>query len=357
MSQDVIYRVAAKYGVSIASFGPVEGGYRNTSHSFTTTDGRALNFILYKRESESIPLIMRSNELGLYVFERGLPVRAPVDKRILRVGDRYGSLYSYIQGETIPWEAYTMKHIKLVGFALARFHAAAKDFTEELPSVEDVYVAINHRMQQYFSDTHVVGAIREKLQLKAQIPDFTALLDSMKKLPGRQPLHMDFVRSNLLFRDARPNDVLTVGHVSLSGILDLEKAAYGHPLFDIARTLAFLLVDCSKPADKVYKYFLHSGYSKRGGGTWVLFDHDSCMFCDGWAFPAQRGDTGWQIKPSEPEQNRRLSCSSLWLEALVTMFLTYDLYKFLKQNPYESLQENHHFIRTVAMLRVRKVVQ
>ena len=69
------------------------------------------------------------------------------------------------------------------------------------------------------------------------------------------------------------------------------------------------------------KYFLGSGYRKRGRGT-VAFDNKQDI-----------------------------------LEALITMFLTYDFYKFLRQNPYESLMENHHFIRTERMLRDRGVLQ
>ncbi len=38
------------------------------------------------------------------------------------------------------------------------------------------------------------------------------------------------------------------------------------------------------------------------------------------------------------------------LEVLVDLFLFYDFYKFLRHNPYESLTDNEHFIRTKAIL-------
>ncbi len=320
LSEAVLLEVAAMYGLKVASFGAVEGGYRNLSHSFLTSDGQNLNFILYKHEPDSISLIRRVNKLGSYVAMKGLPARRPYDERIIKVGRRYGSLYEYLPGQTIPWESYSMKHIKLLGYALAEFHTAAEDFEGNLPNVEDVYTEITGRMKKYFADKNIVRAIEQKLGVTITLPDFPSLLGSTKKLTERNVLHMDFVRSNLLFSENGP---LRVGSVAMSGILDLEKAARGHKLFDIARTLAFLLVDCPKPAEKTYKYFLDSGYRKRGGGDLKLV---------------------------------KLNGDNL-LEQLVTMFLAYDFYKFLRQNPYESLAENHHFKRTERILRERKVLQ
>ncbi len=315
--------IAKKYGYDAPEIDPPQSGYRNTSFRFRTARGDDLNFILYKREPDIVRLIRRTNALGGYVYERGLPVRAPVDKRILRVGQRHGSLYRYLDGETIPWEAYTMKHIKLLGMAMARFHDAARQFGGEMPDVEDVYAAIVLRMNAYFGDPNVTRALRDKLGMAVDAPDFTALLDQARRLPGRTVLHMDMVRSNVLFREAKAGDGFTVGNITLSGILDLEKAARGHVLFDVARSLAFLLVDCARPGASVRRYFLESGYRKRGGQN---------------------------LQPV------RLPSGDM-LESLITLFLTYDFYKFLRQNPYESLPENHHFIRTAAVLRAQKVVQ
>lgn len=324
LSEDVLADIAEKYGVDVASFGVAEGGYRNISHSFVGKDGRMYNFILYKNEPGIVDLIRRTNALGTFVQKAGLPVRAPIDERALKVGRRYGSLYEYLDGTTIPWEAYTMKHIKLLGFGMARFHAAASVYDgSDLPDVEAIYEEVTGRMKRYFADENVRKALDEKLRLSVLLPEFTTLLNGAKNLPGRTPLHMDFVRSNVLFREARVEDAFVVENLALSGILDLEKAAVGHPLFDAARTLAFLLVDCPKPENKIRKYFLDSGYRKRGGRELQ---------------PVQVG--GEDL-----------------LEQLLTLFLTYDFYKFLKQNPYESLPKNHHFKRTVDILLARKVLQ
>ncbi len=316
LTEQVLSDIASMFGKIPASYDGTQSGYRNMSHFFTTTAGERLNFILYKDEPDIVGLIKRTNGLGHHVAAKGLPVRSPVDERIIAAGRRFGSLYGYLEGETIPWEAYTMKHIKLLGFALARFHAGAQDYEGELPAVEDVYMKACQRMAHYFAGADVQRAMQEKLGITLTLPDWLDMLEFAQRLPDRVVLHMDFVRSNLLFGENTASTGLSVGSVAMLGILDLEKAAKGSVLFDLARTLAFLLVDCDKPAIKVQKYFLESGYQKRGGGN---------------------------IHPIAFE-------GADLLDQLTAMFLVYDFYKFLRQNPYESLSQNHHYIKTVAQL-------
>ncbi|NCU31014.1 hypothetical protein EOM57_04380 [Candidatus Saccharibacteria bacterium] len=323
LSEEVLTKILSMYGRTIFVYTGVESGYRNTSHFIRTTEGELLNFILYKREPEIVELIKRTNDLGMYLVTGGLPVRGPVDSRIVKVGYRYGSLYGYLGGNTIPWEAYTMKHIKLLGYGLARFHEVAEGYAGNLPDIELVYRDITARMVRYFTDENVRCAINQKLDFNIELPDYNGLLDFTYTLDNRTTLHMDFVRSNLLFDDASVDSELSVGTISLSGILDLEKAARGNPVFDIARTLAFLMVDCNKPEAKLRKYFLDSGYIKRGSRI---------------------------LKPIYFE-------GVDILERLIDLFLVYDLYKLLRQNPYESLAENHHFLQTCDILKLHKVIQ
>ena len=121
---------------------------------------------------------------------------------------------------------------------------------------------------------------------------------------------MDFVRGNILFAEDEK--------AQITGVLDFEKATWGPPVFDIARTLAFLIVDCKyKDEAKVRKYFLHSGYNKRGQA---------------------------EFEPTE------------LLEDLLNFFLLYDFYKFLRHNPYESLKDNEHFVRTRDFLLKRNII-
>ena len=111
ISEETLRKVAEMYGKSIVKLNSTEGGYRNASHSFLTKDGDMLNFILYKREPGITSLIKRTNHLGKHISASGLPVRSPADNRIVKVGPRYGSLYSYLPGQSIAWEMFSMNHI------------------------------------------------------------------------------------------------------------------------------------------------------------------------------------------------------------------------------------------------------
>jgi Ser/Thr protein kinase RdoA (MazF antagonist) len=199
-----------------------------------------------------------------------------------------------------------MSHIKHLGMTMSNMHAHLSLIQPtNIPSVYDEYGLIIGRMKTYFAESTIKGVIKKKLGLEINtinLNRYDKLLQECRIAPGQQILHMDFVRGNILFD----------GKI-ISGILDFEKTAVGHTVVDIARTLAFLLVDCKyKSADKVIKYFLYSGYQKRG----------------------RNKDIG----------------NDLIRNQLVEMFIFYDFYKFLLHNPYESLYLNEHYVRTKDVL-------
>ena len=334
MDKTALGRVLRLYGLHAREIRPGQKGYRNTSYPIILEDGQIVNFIVYKIEAGILDKMRLANEVGDFLHTSGLPARRTYDQRIVRLKQgrttAYGALYEYLSGQTIPWEAYTKAHIKLVGAAMALMHAKLRGFDRSAPRVTDEYRAILARMEGYFSSPEVAAAMGKKLNLQINSAihrRLTGLLSVCDTLPDQQLLHMDFVRGNLLFRIPTPEDVLVEDGVALSGIIDFEKVAYGHPLFDIARTLAFLLVDCkSRLPEKVRKYFLYSGYQKRGRMSPVLI----------------------------VKSNAR---SLALLDELADLFLLYDFYKFLRHNPYESLHENEHFVRTRDMLTERKMVQ
>lgn len=307
MNRQLIERILRAYGVSYRAILPPQKGYRNSSYQIITAEG-ALNVILYKREVGIIDRVARANAVGDFLAARGLPTRQTYDSRLLGLQNSRGAtcacVYYYLPGDTIPWEAYTMRHIKAVGETMAHMHRQLKSFTGQLPLVTDELSDINSRMRGYFANPQVATALGAKLGVSVAAFDYAPTLLAASKLPI-QALHMDFVRGNILFNNA-----------TITGVLDFEKAAYGPPIIDIARTLAFLLVDCKyKTEPKVRKYFLQSGYIKRGKGTLL-------------------GDP----------------------ESFVTFFLLYDFYKFLRHNPYESLISNEHFKRTRAILLQRGAI-
>lgn len=285
--------------------------------------GKNYNLIIYKSEAGMATRIHRINNAGDYLVGQGLPVRQPVDTRILQLQasgrTAYAGLYNFLPGQTIPWEAYTKDHIKLVGKALGLLHTSMLGYSvdDNWPDALDECHALLVRMQSYFAQTGVRTAMLQKLGGElagSSLESVGRLLEQTRKLTGRQPLHLDFVRGNILFSDVPTPHALYLdqpdGGPFISGILDLEKAAIGPPVLDVARTLAFLLVDCKyKPADKTTKYFVQSGYQKRGG------------------------------QPLDGGQLRLL-------KPLVRFYILHDFYKFLRHNPYESLAANEHYVRT-----------
>lgn len=327
--EDLAKRILAQYGYADVVLLEPGKGYRNHSYPARLPDGAIVNLMLYKREDGMRARIVRANQIADFAHAHGLPARHTHDERIVRLtsrrGDAYAALYDYLPGDTIPWEAYTQKHIKRLGKSLSDLHAVLRTYTAAgLPSVAAEYHAVVARMDRYFASTGVQGAMCQKLGIAIApevIVTFYDLLAACEYLPHQQALHMDFVRSNILFSDTDAGPEIT-------GILDFEKTAQGSRLFDIARTLAFLLVDCKyKSADKVRKYFLYSGYQKRGA---AMFTNVSV--------------------------NIRGTSHNVF-EELVMFFLVHDFYKFLRHNPYESLNQNEHFVRTRDMLLEQKVIR
>ena len=316
----VIEKILANYGIRPAVVQSRQMGYRNRSFPIRRVNGQMLNLIIYKSDSDILNRIQNANRISNCLAGHGFPTRHTQDTRIITIHSqgktRYGSLYNYLPGTTIPWEAYTQKHLKLLGATLGLMHTSMRVLEKaKLPLVTDEYQAILKRVHTYFAAKNVTRAAELKLEIElptTRIARYTRLLDTLIHSKQSQPLHMDFVRSNILFRNASDKP-------QISGILDFEKTAWGHPVFDVARTLAFLLVDSRyKSVRQVRKYFLYSGYHKRG---------------------------------DQPVPNHRM------LEELIDMFLIHDLYKFMRHNPYESLVSNEHYIRTRDLLMHRGIIR
>lgn len=327
----LIQAIVEQYGLTPRHILPPSKGYRNESTPVELSDGRTVNVILFKEEPNIVAVIRRADAVATYCHSRGLPTRYSLDGRIVTLSSsnllRHAHLYAYLPGKTIPWDAYSMGHIKAVGSTLAKLHSTLAEYpSDSLPDVEDIYAVIIKKLQYYLGDNGVVQALEAKLALKCNpvmLDSYNALLPALKHIRGRQTLHMDFVRGNILFSGKKDPDNLA----AISGILDFEKVAYGHPLFDIARTYAFLLIDCKhKTPAQVTKYFIESGYQKRGNQRFK----DVTVHVD--------------------DKYQSL------LQLLTNMFLLYDFYKFLQHNPYEFLPKNEHYMRTRDELLRRKLI-
>lgn len=315
-----VTKIISLYGLNYTSIAKGQKGYRNTSYAVTLSSGDVVNLIIYKREPEILHKIANAHYLGNILAATNLPIRKQIEMRLVKMlGSedqvRYAALYSYLPGTTIPWEAYTQDHLKQMGKTLGHMHCSLRGKPQVmLPDVIDESQTLLGRMQEYFADPGVQSALHKKLHLttlNTHWEGFAHTMSAAKSLGDMRPLHMDFVRGNILFEDN-----------TLSGVIDFEKAAFGPPVFDVARSLAFLIVDSKyKQSDKVRKYFLYSGYVKRGG--------------------MKLGELG-------PAQLR---------ESLTTFYLLHDFYKFLLHNPYQFLQHNEHYVRTRNILIERGELQ
>lgn len=333
LSPAELSRVCDAFGLAGFVVENTAAGYRNAVYMLANTAGQRCCLLLHKQEPDCVARLRRVNDLSVHLQAAQLPVRYPADERILRLRGtksiRYVTLQAYLPGDTIAWESYSMKHIKLLGWSMAELHRALRQVPSgNFPWVVSEYETIVGRMRRYFSAAPVRQALASKLSVEvswATLDRLERFLAACHTLGDQQLLHMDFVRGNILYRSGNASDRFTIGSVSLSGIIDFEKAAVGHPLFDIARTLSFLLVDCSgKTEAQIRKYLLRSGYEKRGQS---------------------------QLKPvSVTDAN---GDEHDVLETAIDLFLLYDTYKFLRANPYESLPENYHFAHTKQLVLQR----
>lgn len=290
-----------------------------------TYNDKQVNLIVYKNEPGILAKIQQANRLGNHLAQHGLPTRQTLDPRVLTLSSnhttQYAALYNHLPGKTIAWESYSMNHLKCLGMALAKVHVVASSLPHaNEPLVANLCMQQLDSMSRYFDDQGVKSALFAKLKLRLTTNVTTRIARVFEqKDVVQQLLHMDFVRGNILFNAPSASSELMIGSVRISGILDFEKVAYGSILHDLARTLAFLLVDCKyKTNQQIYKYFIRSGYIKHGKGQ-------------------------------APDLAR--------LGQLTSYYLMYDFYKFLKHNPYQDLPNNEHFLRTKALLVAQGLVK
>lgn len=283
-------------------------GYRNTQIHLRYGNKEYM-LCIYKKEKGIKERIDNADRIMSLCFPT-LPVKQRI--KVISTSPNLIILYSFLPGSTISWEGYTMKHIKGLGEYMGKLHTIlGRTRYKDIDLENEIDISLSHlkEMEKYFKEKGVLLALKNKLNIYPTInfKNYLKVFKEIKKLDS-QILHMDFVRGNVLFNDNK----------NITGIIDFEKCAYGPRVLDISRTLAFLLVDCKyKSEEKIRKYFLMSGYVKRGE-----MKHPSLRLID----------------------------------ILVEYFLLYDFFKFLYHTPYESLKENEHFVRTCKRLLDSKVI-
>ncbi len=310
-------------------------GYMNNclEISFPNRDGKfiiivynALNYFLPKHKAQ----LEQAYETAEILSRHGIPCRIPhktdTGRHLIEVkipgseNKHFFGIYNFLPGSTLPWEGWTRRHLRSLGSTMAKMHEiwkAARIDTQNLPEWNSY---LNHDYEHlcgYFIKN--APYIQSKLSLKFDKEACDQLIDSIKQLSQSfesQLIHYDLVRGNVLFSDKKEKLIYPI-----IGIIDFEKVMLAPVIVDIARTLAFLIVDCKyKTENEISRYFFDEG----------------CL--------AQ----------SENQQAKKFSLEAL--KPLVLYFWLRDLWKFLLSNPYESLKENYHFNKTVEQLIKHKLI-
>ena len=147
MTDSVIDKLILAYGLDVKSRLPMQSGYRNKNFPILLSSGKIVNLVVYKRETDMVSTIKKANRLGGYLHANGFPARYTSDKRIIRVYaapyEQFAAVYAYLPGETIPWEAYTMAHIKSLGKTMSDMHSLLADKSQNtLATIPAVYTPI-----------------------------------------------------------------------------------------------------------------------------------------------------------------------------------------------------------------------
>ncbi|GAB4163253.1 MAG: hypothetical protein Fur003_5980 [Candidatus Dojkabacteria bacterium] len=287
-------------------------GYMNNCYLINTPKQQLIMVIYNSNRYKTETDINRLEEI--YSLNLNLPIRKPIgynnSKHLMKYTRKSGisnfvGLYNYLEGETLPWEGYTRRHLFALGEMHKQLHLSlsTQPPTKYIESWDQYIKRDSAKLISYFIKNSL--SIERKVKISLDILGLKALTESFSHYRlAAQLTHMDFVRGNILFSNIKHKE-----KYEITGILDFEKMLIAPVEFDIARTLAFLLVDCRFSSDeKIIEYYLKKGY-------------------------------GYQEK-----KNDRV------IQKFLIYFWCRDLWKFLVSNPYESLADNFHYKATVERL-------
>lgn len=319
--------VRENYGLKVREVRKLEGGFRNQCFRLISDKGKFV-LIIYKNDKDIKTIIQNAHLVAKFLSEKNLPTRIPIvterGREYFRYkfadGYHYAALYNFLEGETIPWEGYTRRHLKSIGKTLSDMPYTFLKFQNsqlqliktKLPKWKGITRNEMSAMRKYFKEVEpwILKKLKVSLNWKGIQKTFGSIEQQIERSNEQENiLHYDFVRGNILF-SRKLNKALDI--YPIIGILDFEKVCLGPEVADIARTLAFLIIDCKfKDEETIRKRFLLSGYDKRG-----------------------------KNKLPFSEMNNP------FLESLLKFFWLRDFWKFLVHSPYEYLYMNEHYVRT-----------
>lgn len=299
-------------------------GYMNTCILINISNPKQnFIFIIYNpnrySNNNKIQQIEDTYHTAKYLEDHGIPVRTAIKtktgKHLVRINlgktdqdIRTVGLYNYLPGKTLPWEAYTRRHIKSLGLCMARIHKTWESMNFQklsIPRWKTYLKKDSAKILDYF--TRNQDTIAQKLRLQLNADKMMTIVKNIQQLDENQIVHYDFVRGNILFSDKKEDETYPI-----TGIIDFEKTMIATPEVDIARTISFLLIDCKYKTDKqISQNFIKEGYIRMGNGRISRLDV---------------------------------------INTLMIYFWVRDIWKFLSSNPYDSLSLNYHYQETKTRL-------
>lgn len=195
--QEVLKNYSFVAGEAQISFQRLYGGIRNAVFVVETKGGRYV-LTIYKPSLTARDRVERSLLIYRYLKPRGFPVPEVMPTKENRL---------YLRRKLLGTERFVSCH---------RFIGGRRFFP--------------------YGKGQIVAAARMQAKLHTELADFPEkeILLPLGEEGKKTGLHMDFARGNVLFSE---------GGEDVCAVLDFEEAAWGAPVFDIAKSLAIISKD------------------------------------------------------------------------------------------------------------------
>lgn len=165
-------------------------------------------------------------KLAGHMESRGIATRHLVTPSVIqldRSAFRWMAVYHGVAGRSIPWSDYSEPQIISAVRYLARIHEAGRSFAgrNSLARISEAFRPVKiPAVPGYRVNQDALNNIKTRLRARNS-DQATATV-----------LHGDFGRANIIFQEE-----------SVSGVVDFDRAVFGHPLFDLGRFTSYLLLD------------------------------------------------------------------------------------------------------------------
>ena len=214
----------------------ISKAYRNISVDGCEVIGDGFYGIVYRinpetivkvyKQPNSLDMIIRERELAKKAFVLGIPTAIPYD--IVKVGDRYGSVFELINSKSLA------KSIE-EGYSI---ESLAKSCVEILKKMHSTLLTHGELPNKKVKIIEMANECRNYLKLET----FNSIIDFITNIPETNTMmHGDFHIKNLMKQD---DDIL---------LIDMDTLSIGNPIFEFgamyATYVGFACVNKNNPVD------------------------------------------------------------------------------------------------------------